>query len=30
MARLALIQGVATVLASGLELLGVASPDEMR
>ncbi len=30
MARLALIQGVATVLASGLSLLGVGAPDEMR
>ena len=29
-ARLALVQGVATVLASGLALLGVAAPDEMR
>jgi len=25
-----LVQGVATVLASGLKLLGVAAPDEMR
>jgi len=25
-----LVQGVATVLASGLSLLGVAAPDEMR
>jgi DALR anticodon binding domain len=30
MARLALIQGVVTVLASGLELLGVEAPEEMR
>jgi arginyl-tRNA synthetase len=30
MARLALVQGVATVLASGLAILGVAAPDEMR
>jgi arginyl-tRNA synthetase len=30
MARLALIQGVATVLASGLRLLGVEAPEEMR
>jgi len=29
-ARLALIQGVVTVLASGLALLGVGAPDEMR
>src|SRR3984885_8402188 len=29
-ARLVLVQGVATVLASGLALLGVAAPDEMR
>ena len=29
-ARLALVQGVATVLASGLSLLGVGAPDEMR
>jgi arginyl-tRNA synthetase len=29
-ARLALIQGVVAVLASGLELLGVGAPDEMR
>jgi arginyl-tRNA synthetase len=29
-ARLVLVQGVATVLASGLNLLGVAAPDEMR
>ena len=30
MARLALVQGVATVLASGLSLLGVEAPTEMR
>jgi arginyl-tRNA synthetase len=30
MARLALVQGVVTVLASGLGLLGVSAPDEMR
>ncbi len=29
-ARLTLVQGVVTVLASGLELLGVDAPDEMR
>jgi arginyl-tRNA synthetase len=29
-ARLVLIQGVATVLASGLRLLGVTAPNEMR
>jgi len=29
-ARLALVQGVVTILASGLALLGVAAPDEMR
>jgi arginyl-tRNA synthetase len=29
-ARLALVQGVATVLASGLTLLGVEAPGEMR
>jgi arginyl-tRNA synthetase len=29
-ARLALVQGVVTVLASGLALLGVEAPDEMR
>ena len=29
-ARLALVQGILTVLASGLALLGVAAPDEMR
>jgi arginyl-tRNA synthetase len=29
-ARLALVQGVATVLASGLAVLGVAAPEEMR
>jgi arginyl-tRNA synthetase len=30
MARLALVQGVVAVLASGLALMGVAAPDEMR
>jgi arginyl-tRNA synthetase len=30
MARLALVHGVVTVLASGLALLGVGAPDEMR
>jgi arginyl-tRNA synthetase len=30
MARLALVQGVVTVLGSGLAVLGVAAPDEMR
>ena len=30
MARLALVQGMVTVLASGLGLLGVEAPDEMR
>jgi len=30
MARLALVQGVATVLASGLGVLGVEAPEEMR
>jgi arginyl-tRNA synthetase len=30
LARLALVQGVATVLASGLALLGVGAPNEMR
>ena len=30
MTRLALVQGVVTVLASGLGLLGVGAPDEMR
>jgi arginyl-tRNA synthetase len=30
LARLALVQGVATVLASGLALLGVEAPEEMR
>src|SRR5262245_60540878 len=30
MARLTLVQGVVTVLASGLGLLGVEAPDEMR
>ena len=29
-ARLALVQGVVTVLASGLGLLGVEAPEEMR
>jgi arginyl-tRNA synthetase len=29
-ARLALVQGVVTVLASGLAILGVTAPDEMR
>jgi arginyl-tRNA synthetase len=29
-ARLALVQGITTVLASGLALLGVSAPDEMR
>jgi arginyl-tRNA synthetase len=29
-ARLILVQGVVTVLASGLSLLGVGAPDEMR
>jgi arginyl-tRNA synthetase len=29
-ARLALVQGVVTILASGLALLGVEAPDEMR
>jgi arginyl-tRNA synthetase len=29
-ARLALVQGVVAVLASGLALLGVGAPDEMR
>ena len=29
-ARLALVEGVVTVLASGLMLLGVDAPDEMR
>jgi arginyl-tRNA synthetase len=29
-ARLALVEGVVTVLASGLGLLGVGAPDEMR
>jgi arginyl-tRNA synthetase len=28
--RLALVQGVVTILASGLNLLGVGAPDEMR
>jgi arginyl-tRNA synthetase len=30
LARLALVQGVVTVLASGLWLLGVEAPEEMR
>jgi arginyl-tRNA synthetase len=30
LARLALVQGVVTVLASGLEMLGVEAPEEMR
>jgi arginyl-tRNA synthetase len=30
LARLALVQGVVTVLASGLGLLGVEAPEEMR
>jgi arginyl-tRNA synthetase len=30
MARLALVQGVVTVLASGLSMLGVEAPEEMR
>jgi arginyl-tRNA synthetase len=30
MARLALVQGIVVVLASGLALLGVEAPDEMR
>jgi arginyl-tRNA synthetase len=30
MARLALVEGVVTVLASGLKLLGVEAPEEMR
>ena len=29
-ARLALVQGIVTVLASGLALLGVSAPEEMR
>ena len=29
-ARLALVEGIVTVLASGLSLLGVSAPDEMR
>jgi arginyl-tRNA synthetase len=29
-ARLALVQGIVSVIASGLALLGVAAPDEMR
>jgi arginyl-tRNA synthetase len=30
LARLALVQGVVTVLASGLQMLGVGAPEEMR
>jgi arginyl-tRNA synthetase len=30
LARLALVQGIVTVLAAGLDLLGVEAPDEMR
>jgi arginyl-tRNA synthetase len=30
MARLSLVQGAVTVLASGLRLLGVGAPEEMR
>jgi arginyl-tRNA synthetase len=30
LARLALVQGVITVLASGLAVLGVEAPEEMR
>jgi arginyl-tRNA synthetase len=30
MARLALVQGVVTVLGSGLAVLGVTAPDGMR
>jgi arginyl-tRNA synthetase len=30
LARLALVQGVVTILASGLRLLGVSAPEEMR
>ena len=30
MARLALVQGIVVILASGLALLGVEAPDEMR
>jgi arginyl-tRNA synthetase len=29
-ARLAMVQGVVLVLASGLDILGVHAPDEMR
>jgi arginyl-tRNA synthetase len=29
-ARLALVEGIITILASGLALLGVSAPDEMR
>ena len=30
LARLAMVQGIVTVLASGLQILGVEAPDEMR
>ncbi len=30
MARLAMVEGIVTILASGLALLGVEAPDEMR
>ena len=30
LARLALVEGIVTILASGLALLGVDAPDEMR
>jgi arginyl-tRNA synthetase len=30
LARLALVQGIVTVLAAGLSLLGVEAPQEMR
>jgi arginyl-tRNA synthetase len=29
-ARLALVEGIVIVLASGLDLLGVSAPEEMR
>jgi arginyl-tRNA synthetase len=29
-ARLAMVQGIVTVMASGLALLGVEAPEEMR
>jgi arginyl-tRNA synthetase len=29
-ARLALVQGIVTIIASGLALLGVSAPEEMR